>query len=125
MTFDENSNNQMFHAHLTLINEIRVQAAKRDVHYKKLVARNHNAKVKPFSIRECDLVLRKNEVSRLDPNKNLDPTWEGPYLVIKSSGNGSYKLQDFEGKISIRAWNNLNLKNIFPKEGISYNLTYI
>lgn len=28
----------------------------------------------------------------------LDPIWEGPYFIVKSNGNGSYKLQDEEGK---------------------------
>lgn len=39
IVFDENSNDRMLHEHLTLIDEIRDQAVKRDVHYKKQVAR--------------------------------------------------------------------------------------
>lgn len=63
----------MLHEHLTLIDEIRDQATKRDAHYKKQVAGCYNAKVKPSTIWEDDLVLRKNEVSGVDPNRKLDP----------------------------------------------------
>ncbi|KAI5676876.1 hypothetical protein M9H77_07826 [Catharanthus roseus] len=57
---------------------------------------------------------KENEVSRVDPNRKLDPTREGPYQVIKDNGNGCYRLQDFEGNIQARMWNNLNLRKIFP-----------
>lgn len=57
ITFDEHLNYQMFYEHLTLIDEIRDQNAKRDSHYKKQVARYYNSKVKP-SIKEDGLVLR-------------------------------------------------------------------
>lgn len=46
--------------------------------------------------------------------KNWNPIWEGNYQVIKCNENGSYKLQDFEGKILARTWNNVNLGNYFP-----------
>ncbi|KAI5658618.1 hypothetical protein M9H77_27411 [Catharanthus roseus] len=68
----------------------------------------------PSTIKEADLVLRKTEVSRVDPYRKLDPTWEGPYQVIKDNVNKSYKLQDFEEKILARTWNNLNLRKLFP-----------
>lgn len=35
IAFDEHSNDQMLNEHVTLIDEIRDQAAKRDAHYKK------------------------------------------------------------------------------------------
>lgn len=50
-------------------------------------------------MKERDLVLRKNEVSRIHPNDKLDPIWDGPRRVIKCNGNRSYRLQEFEGKI--------------------------
>lgn len=40
---------------------------------KKQVAKYYNAKVKPSAIKEGDLVLKNNEVSRVDPNRKLDP----------------------------------------------------
>ncbi|KAI5672467.1 hypothetical protein M9H77_12831 [Catharanthus roseus] len=48
-----------------------------------------DSQVKPSIIKEGDLVLRKNKVSKVDPNRKLDPTWEGPYRVIKV--NEAYK----------------------------------
>lgn len=68
------------------------------------MARYYNARVKPSTIKEGDLVLQKNEVSRVDPNRKLDPNWEGPYRVVRCNDSGSYKLQDNEEKILARTW---------------------
>lgn len=65
-------------------------------------------------IKEGDFVLRKNEAGQVDSNKKLDTTWEGLYWVIRNNGNGCYKLQDCEGKILAKAWNDANLKKFFP-----------
>lgn len=76
ITFDENSNDQMLYEHLTHIDKVSEQAAQRDAHYTKQVATYHNAKVKPSTIREGDLVLRKHEVSIVNLNRKLDPIWK-------------------------------------------------
>lgn len=39
-----------------------------------------------------ELVLRKNEASRVEGQRKLDPTWEGPYRVHEAHRSGSYKL---------------------------------
>ncbi|KAI5658185.1 hypothetical protein M9H77_26978 [Catharanthus roseus] len=61
----------------------------------------------------CVNFEKKSEVSRVDPNRKLDPTWERPYRVMKDNGNESYKLRNFERKILAKTWNNLNLRKIF------------
>lgn len=80
------------HEHLILIDELREKANKWDAHSKWHGARYYNSKITPSIIKEVDLVLRKNEISRVDLNRKLDLIWEGPYRVIKLNGNGSYKL---------------------------------
>lgn len=55
-------------------------------------------------------------MSRVDPNRKLDPVWEGPYHVLKSNGNTSYKLQDCERKILAKTWNDLNLNKFYPQK---------
>lgn len=102
------------HEHLVLIDELHEKAAKRDAHYKWQVAQYYDSKVRPSTIKKSDLELRKNEVSKVDPNRKLDLVWEGPYRVIKVYDNGSYKLQDLEGKILAKTGNNLNLWKFFP-----------
>lgn len=114
IAFHEHFYNRMMYEHLVLIDELRDQSAKQDAHYKKQVVRYYNSKVKPSTIKKGDLVLRKNEVSRVDPNRKLYRTWEGPYRVLKANGNESYKLQDFEGNILARTWNDLSLRKFYP-----------
>lgn len=63
--------------------------------------------------------MQKNEVSRVDLNRKLDPTWEGPYLAVNCNYNGSFKLQVFEGTILLRTWNSdifLGSYNIFLRK---------
>lgn len=47
-------------------------------------------------------------------NRKLAPAWKGLYQVVKCNNNGSYRLQDFEGKILARTRNNVNLQKKFP-----------
>lgn len=65
MAFDEQENDQMMCEHLTLIDEVREQASKRDEHYKKQVARYHNAKSNLQQLKEGDLVCRKMKLVEL------------------------------------------------------------
>ena len=39
-----------------------------------------------------DLVLRQAEGGK------LDPSWEGPYKVVKEIKHGAYKIQDLDGR---------------------------
>ncbi|WP_227642763.1 hypothetical protein, partial [Klebsiella pneumoniae] len=61
-----------------------------------------------------NLVLRKNEASRQTSGRKLDANWEGPHLVVKDNGNGSFKLEDGEGRTLARTWNATNLKRFYP-----------
>ena len=36
--------------------------------------------------------------------------WEGPYRITSILGNGTYRLEDNEGKALPRPWNTCNLK---------------
>lgn len=59
-------------------------------------------------------MLMKNEDNRVYTNRKLDPIWEEPYRIVKSNGNGSYKLQDCKGKILAKMWNDVNIKKFYP-----------
>ncbi|GKF06309.1 hypothetical protein Tco_0036977, partial [Tanacetum coccineum] len=39
----------------------------------------------------------------------MGPTWEGPYIVTKAYGDGTYKLETLSGSPIDRTWNRLNL----------------
>lgn len=58
---------------LVLLDDIRAKSAQRELHYKRGIAKYHSVRVKRSGIKEGDLVLKKNEVSWVDPNRKLDP----------------------------------------------------
>lgn len=89
------------------------KAAETENRYKSQLAKYHQTKVKPRPLAKGDLVLWKNTVSRQEPQRKLDQTWEGPYIVKTCHGNGSYKLQDTEGQEIARTWNSSNLRKFY------------
>ncbi|KAI5654663.1 hypothetical protein M9H77_31850 [Catharanthus roseus] len=89
-------------------------ATKWDAHYKGKWPDIITLKSDIPKLKEGDLVLRKNEISQVDPNRKLDLIWEGPYQVIKVNGHGSYRLQDSEGKILAKTWNDVSFRKFFP-----------
>ncbi|KAL0462487.1 UNVERIFIED_CONTAM: hypothetical protein Slati_0136300 [Sesamum latifolium] len=96
---------------LSTIEEKRDRAYARILHYKKMMTRGYNQKVKPRSFQVDDLVLKKVEVSK--HVGKLDPTWEGPYKVTEIKKRGIYALQDLEGKNLPQPWNIHNLKKFY------------
>ena len=58
-----------------------------------------NAKVKKKDIHEGSLVMMYN--SKLDSTfqTKLQPKWLGPFRVVCAYANGSYQLEDMEGKL--------------------------
>ncbi|GJS44895.1 reverse transcriptase domain-containing protein [Tanacetum coccineum] len=64
-------------------------AALRTAKYKAQTKRYYNRKVKHKALKVGDFVLRKNEASRKEGQKKLDPNWEGPYQVISAKQTGT------------------------------------
>ncbi|KAL2246198.1 UNVERIFIED_CONTAM: Gag-Pol polyprotein [Sesamum indicum] len=96
---------------LTVIEEGRDRAYAKILRYKSMMTRNYNRRVRPRNFQVGDLVLKKVEVSK--HVGKLDPTWEGPYKVLKIRRKGTYILQDLEGKNLPRPWNIHNLKKFY------------
>ncbi|KAI5351583.1 hypothetical protein L3X38_004474 [Prunus dulcis] len=62
------------------------------------------AKVRQFQ--PSDLVLRKAFITALrQGSKEMNPNWEGPYVISQSRGRGSYTLDATNGKEIPRQWN--------------------
>ncbi|XP_027158506.1 uncharacterized protein LOC113760135 [Coffea eugenioides] len=95
---------------LDLIDERRDTASARVATYKNNLAHYYNARVKHRRFRPGDLVLRKNSVSRAEPQGKLGPKWEGPYRVVKSSLSGYCKLSYRDGSLVPRTWHAENLR---------------
>jgi hypothetical protein len=56
-------------------------------------------------------VLRR--VANPDTVGKLQLKWEGPFLVVSSSRQGSYKLKDMDGNDIPRSWNADELRRYF------------
>ena len=68
---------------LDLIDEIRTDAEERTTRYKDLMARQHDAMVKPRRFNIGDLVLKKVSLATKNlAHGKLGPNWEGPYRII-------------------------------------------
>ncbi|XP_071939909.1 uncharacterized protein [Coffea arabica] len=88
-------------------------AAARMVLYKNILTSYYNSRVKNFRFIPRDLVLRKNSVSRVEPQNKLSPNWEGPYRVVEISQNGYCKLAYRDTVLVPRTWHAQNLKLYF------------
>ncbi|XP_071919055.1 uncharacterized protein [Coffea arabica] len=95
---------------LDLVEERRDLALARIASYKNTLAHYYNARVRHRRFRPGDLVLRKNSVSRAEPQGKLCPKWEGPYRVVESDPKGYCKLSYRGGSLVPRSWHVENLR---------------
>ncbi|XP_027095992.2 uncharacterized protein [Coffea arabica] len=95
---------------LDLTDEIRDASAARIALHKNILANYYNAQVKYFRFRLEDLVLRKNSISRSEPQGKLNPRWEGPYRVVDANQSGYCKLAYRDGPLVPRTWHAENLR---------------
>ena len=99
------------------MDEVRDQVAQRMAKYKQKIAEYYNRRVKLKKFNIDDLVLRKVTPATKDSAYGkLGPNWERPYRVVHYSRQGSYHLEDTEGKRLPRPWNVEHLKRYFEKE---------
>jgi hypothetical protein len=83
--------------------------------YQENMARYYNTKVKPRQFSIDDLVLRKITLATKDPTQGkLGPNWEGPYKVVEIRRQGTYHLEDVNGRQLPHPWNAEHLKKYFP-----------
>ncbi|XP_071928052.1 uncharacterized protein [Coffea arabica] len=99
---------------LDLTDEIRDAFAARIALHKNIFANYYNARVKYFRFRPGDLVLRKNSISRSEPQGKLNPRWEGLYRVVDASQSGYCKLAHRDGVLVPRTWHAENLRLYYP-----------
>ena len=105
------NNDEALRLNLDLIDEKREQVLRRTEYYQRKTARYYNQKVKPWSYKPGDLVLKKLLSARKNPaHGKLGPSWEGPYIVTRVIRPGNYEVQTKEGKILPHNWNVERLK---------------
>ncbi|XP_056688345.1 uncharacterized protein [Spinacia oleracea] len=114
MLFDEDANWEMMKAALDVLPETRGNAALRQQLYKLRMTREYNKRFSRRILKVGDFVLRKMEaVGRANEQGKLTPTREGPYEIYEEVRDGTYRIQDMQGRPILRTWNADNLKKYF------------
>ena len=84
MMYQDKDNEELLCLNLDLIDKVRTDTDERTTRYKNLMARQHDAMVKPRRLNIGDLVLKKVSLVTKNPaHGKLGPNWEGPYRIIK------------------------------------------
>ena len=112
--YQDKDNEEQLRLNLDLIDEVRTDAEERTTRYKDLMARQHDAMVKPRRFNIGDLVLKK--VSLATKNLalgKLGPNWEGPYRIINCKRQGSYYLEALDGRKLEHPWNVEHLRRYY------------
>ena len=97
--YQDKDNEEQLRLNLDLINEVRTDVEERTERYKNLMARQHDAIVKPRQFNIGDLVLKKVSLATKNPaHGKLGLNWEGPYRIINYKRQGSYYLEALDGR---------------------------
>ena len=89
--YQDKDNEEQLHLNLDFIDEVKTDADERITKYKNLMARQHDAMVKPRRFNIGDLILKKVSLAIKNPaHGKLGPNWEGPYRIINCKRQGSY-----------------------------------
>ena len=114
MMYQEKDNTEQLRLNLDLIDEVRTNANERIAKYKNLMARQHDAMVKPRRFNIGDLVLKKVSLTTKNPaHGKLEPNWEGPYRIINCKRQGSYYLEALDGRKLEHPWNVEHLRRYY------------
>ena len=65
--------------------------------YQKKINQAYNKKIKPYKIKERDLVLKLTRPIMTNSRGKFKPSWEGPYLIKKLFSKSVAILSDLEG----------------------------
>ncbi|XP_065619569.1 uncharacterized protein LOC136063312 [Quercus suber] len=114
MKYQDEENKELIRLNLNLIDEVRMEAEQRTARYKNLMAKQHDAMVKPRHFNIGDLVLKRVSLATKNPiHGKLGPNWEGPYRVINCKREGSYYLEALNGRKLDHHWNVEHLRRYY------------
>ena len=83
--YKKGENEKKLYPNLDLIDEVRMDTEQRVACYKNLMAKYHDALVKPRHFNIGDLVLKRVSLATKNlAHGKLGPNWEGLYRVINS-----------------------------------------
>lgn len=111
---DFRGNNQALEEALDAIKEKKEAALIRLPSYQQILIQQRGKNVKSKSFNVGDLVLRKVTLNTTKPTYGkLGPNWEGPYVIISSSGTGAYYLENMDGNAIQNPWNMSNFRKYY------------
>ena len=112
--YQDKDNKEQLLLNLDLIDEVRTDTDERTARYKNLMARQHDAMVKPRRFNIGDLVLKKVSLATKNlAHGKLGPNWEGPYRIINCKRQGSYYLEALDGRKLEHPWNVEHLRRYY------------
>ena len=94
------------------LEEARCAALIQSARYLEGIHRYHDRNVKERSLNIGDLALHR--IQNMAGLHKLNSPWEGPFLVSKVTGPGSYRLQTLEGEEVDNSWNIDQLCQFYP-----------
>ncbi|GJW32381.1 reverse transcriptase domain-containing protein [Tanacetum coccineum] len=95
--FKARQNEKKHKEDLDILEEIREIASIKEAYYKQKLEGYYNKRVQPSTFKHGTYVLLLNSASKAEFQGKIGPTWEGPYVVKKAYGDGSYKLETLSG----------------------------
>ena len=112
--YQDKDNEEQLRLNLDLIDEVRTDAEERMARYKNIMARQHDAMVKPRRFNIGNLVLKKVSLATKNPaHGKLESNWEGPYRIINCKRQLSYYLEALDGRKLEHPWNVEHLKRYY------------
>ena len=110
----ESENAESVVRELDASDELREEAAIQVASYQRRLANSYNKRVKPRVFQPGDLGLRKVFENTADPTVGkFQPNWEGPYVVTRPGGSGSYAIEKTDGTPIPGMWNVMHLKRYY------------
>ncbi|GJR56516.1 reverse transcriptase domain-containing protein [Tanacetum coccineum] len=97
--FKARQNDKRRREDLDILEEQKETASIRKAHYKQKLERYYNKCVQPSTFKPGTYVLQLNSASKIEFQGKIGPTWEGPYVVRKTYGDGAYKLETLSGSL--------------------------
>ena len=112
--YRDNDNEEQLRLNLNLIDEVRTDVEERTARYNNLMARQHDAMVKPRRFNIGDLVLKKvSSASKNPAHGKLGLNWEGPSRIINCKRQGSYYLEALDWRKLEHPWNVEHLRRYY------------
>lgn len=93
------------------VEQERLQVLNNIIKYQEMIKAWRDRNVVRKTIKDGDLVMRRRP--NVDMVGKLQPKWEGPFRVKAIAREGSFYLEDMEGRSTTHAWNIDNLKRFY------------